>query len=76
MWKILFFDDPEDRRYVRQRKDASILRSNPVRSNDDGSSVVACGPETNGPSPARLAASEVSQTDVDHDQRTMDIASH
>ena len=69
----VFFDDPEDRRYIRQRKEGSILRSNAVRSNDDGSSVVACGPETNGLSPARLAASEVPQTDNDHEQRTMDI---
>ena len=69
----VFFDDPEDRRYIRRRKDTSILRNNAACSNDDGSSVVACGPETNGHSPARLAASEVPQTDNDHDQRSMDI---
>ena len=69
----VFFDDPEDRRYVRQRQDASIIRNHAARS-DDGSSVVACGPETNGPSPARLAASEVRpQTDCDQEQRTMEI---
>ena len=65
----VFFDDPDDRRYVRQRKDTSFLRSNTMHSNDHGSSVVACGPETIGPSPARLAASK----GPPDDQRTMDI---
>ena len=69
----VFFDDPEDRRYVRRRKDTSIIRSNAACSNVNGSSVVACGPDTNGSSPARLAASGVPQADSIPDQRTMDI---
>ena len=34
---------------------------------------MACGPDTNGSSPARLAALEVPQADSISDQRSMDI---
>ena len=69
----MFFDDPEDRRHVRGGQETSLNRSNAACSNINGSSVVACGQDTNGSSPARLAASEVPQVGNATDQRSMDI---
>ena len=69
----VFFDEPEDRRNVRGGKDTSLIRSNTACSNVDGSSVVACGQDTNGSSSARLAALEVSQVNSITEQRSIDI---
>ena len=62
-----------DRRYSRGGRDPSLTRSNTACSNVDGRSVVACGQDTNGSSPTRLAALEVPRVDSVNDQRSVDI---